>query len=276
MEPGSTWDPENTIANPSPAAQDEPPRSGRTLPFTHMKIVDQIKAIANKRWVQGSFLGCAGGEEFVRGLLRGSAEISVGHATVHMETAARATAPFRFWAIECFWLFMALCGVLFLAKDLIRIARRLPEPKPSPVRPATQLHAGLLPEALAELVRTGRIEKESVPRLLKDLRPHLRTGDETAVLHNHVIEWVGVILGLFPLAGTVAVWIESPEADVRIFFTILLGGFAVGFPVGLMALAASWRRRRRRQMQWLLDREANYQAAHKSSVAPAQSFSAAP
>jgi hypothetical protein len=242
-----------------------------------MKIFDQIKAIAKKRWVQGCFLALAGGDQFIHGLLSGTAEISTGHATVHMETAARATSPVWFWVIECLWLFAALGGVYLVTKDLIRISRGLPEKPPAPPPHASWPQHGPLPEALAELLRTGRIDKESVPRLLTEMRPRPRPADAAPVLHSRVLEWVGIILGLFPLAGIIAAWVESPDAAFRIVMTIIFGVFAAGFPVGFIALAASWRRRRRKQMEWILDREANYKATHEPIVAPpAGSISAAP
>jgi hypothetical protein len=107
------------------------------------------------------------------------------------------------------------------------------------------------------------------------LRPRPRPADAAPVLHSRVLEWVGIILGLFPLAGIIAARVESPDAAFRIVMTIIFGVFAAGFPLGFIAVAASWRKRRREQMEWILDHEAN--STHQPIVAPpASSISAAP
>jgi hypothetical protein len=227
-----------------------------------MGIVDQFRAIF-RPWVMGWLLALAAGGVFVDGLRTGVAEINPGHATVHTTVAERATSPLGFWVIEFIWLAGAILGAFYGTRGLIRISRGLPEKTPELHAPVRQAQPGQVPEALAELVRTGRIDKASVTRLLKDMRPKLRREDAAPVLHSRVLEWAGVILGLVAVAGIVLCWVMSSDADLRNLLTFVLGVFALGFPVGFIALAASWRKRRRKQMEWILELEANYKANHK-------------
>jgi hypothetical protein len=238
-----------------------------------MNASNNIWSIAKRPFVRCWLVALMSGSEFAQGLYTGVAGISVGRAASHMVYAARATSPVKFWLIECIWLSGALFLAFYGTKDLIRFRRGLPEePRPRPAAP----FEGRLPEALAELVRTQQIKEESVPRLLKEMRPQLRPNDRVPVLHSHGIEWGGMIFGLLCVALMSPIFFAMRDPDGRTFAIVILGTIFVGTSASSMAMTAVWRRRRRKQMQWLLDCEARYQAAHKPPASPAPFRPAAP
>jgi hypothetical protein len=239
-----------------------------------MNAFKKIWLLAKRSFVQCWFVALLGGGMFGRGLYTGIASISIGHATVQMVYAARATSPVKFWLIECAWLSCALCLAFYGTRDLIRFRRGLPE-EPQP-RHAVPLQ-GLMPEALAELVHTQRIREESVPRLLKEMRPQLRPSDSAPVLHRHGIEWTGVILGAVSVVAMIVVLLVWTDPYAWVVTVMLFGAFAIVFPVSFILTAASWRRRRRKQMEWILESEARHRSAHPpSDPAPVRSAYAPP
>jgi hypothetical protein len=218
-----------------------------------MKIFDKFKPV-----ITGWFIALGGGIWFADGLRTGKIELSTRtYYYYHPPVVARATSPFWFWVLESGLLGFAIVGAIAGTGALIRISRGLPE-APSPPPPPRRL-----PESLAELVHTHRIAQESVPRLLKELQPQLGANDRLRVLHSRTLEAYGIIMGSFCVVAMIGLLWVTYDTTGRILAVAIFGTLAAGFPAGCFSLAASWRRRRQRQMEWILKREAFYRDTHK-------------
>jgi hypothetical protein len=74
-----------------------------------------------------------------------------------------------------------------------------------------------LPESLVELLRTGRVATEALPRLLHELQPHLRKSSYFPALHQHWEEWFSAIFAVVCLGLIALDWVTVvPEDGVEV------------------------------------------------------------
>jgi hypothetical protein len=111
-----------------------------------------------------------------------------------------------------------------------------------------------LPDSLSDLWRSKRVAKESLPRLLHELQPSLRSYDYSRILHHRRIEGRGGRYALCPLSFMI-IFLFAFLNDRSAVFAM---GFVFCGLVGLGILLWSrffprWLRNRcREQMEWIL------------------------
>lgn len=204
------------------------------------------------RRVGPAFLGCAlAAAIFAWGVLSGSVPMAY-----QASGASVGRHPLLFWGIEAFWLLAALAAGLYGVRQVRNVARGVS------MDDRRARHGGL-PESLHELVNTHRVPRESVPRLLAELRPSLRPSDYYPMLHHHVFEWTGAAGGFIFMAVMCAALTLQPELSkpfvLAVFgaATLAFVGFSVGIPVAL-------RKRRREQMDRIFAAEALHVETRKA------------
>jgi hypothetical protein len=128
-----------------------------------------------------------------------------------------------------------------------------------------------LPESLSELLRTGRVASNALPRLLHELEPSLRKSDYWPLLHSRRLEWFGGCFGLgsFAFFAWIALIIPREALDTGITL-ILAASMAVTFAIFplTLVLARHWRNRRRQQMAAMLASDARPPQAPERAVEP--------
>jgi hypothetical protein len=203
-----------------------------------------------------SLLGCA--------LCAGVFAYSLGSGSVPVPARYRAADvslahhPRLFWAIEAFWLLLGIGAGLNSMREFSRARRGVPEPAAEPRQKG-------LPESLNELVRTSRVPKESVPRLLAELRPSLKPSDYYPVLHRRTFEWTGAILALILFSGMFLALVLLPQ--VSNVLTILAFSLAIAVVLSIFfGIPKSLRSRREAQMQRIFASEAFYNQSQKIAV----------
>ncbi|HLK68531.1 MAG TPA: hypothetical protein VKU19_34095 [Bryobacteraceae bacterium] len=113
----------------------------------------------------------------------------------------------------------------------------------------------MLPDSLSNLWRANRVPTEALPRLLKQMKPDLIKADYHPMLEHpavySVLCWItGCLLGSLTLAP-VAVWLVTGDfsGSSAAVFALASAVFSVLFLYFLFFRA---KRRRTRQMQWIL------------------------
>jgi hypothetical protein len=215
------------------------------------------QSITAARRVGPAFLGFAlAAGIFAWGALSGSVPIP---ARFHASDVSVGNHPLAFWAVEAFWLLAALAAGLHGVREVDHVCRGV----------APELRRGRhggLPESLNELVRTHSVPRESVPRLLAELRPSLRPSDYYPMLHHRVFEWMGVAGGLLFFGGMFATLTLEPWLS-KAFVIAAFGMAAIAFVSVTFAIPASMRRRRHEQMERVFAAETLY-AETRQAPAP--------
>ena len=113
----------------------------------------------------------------------------------------------------------------------------------------------MLPDSLSTLWRANRVPTEALPHLLKQMSPTLIKADYRPMLEHPVVYtvlcWItGCLLGLFTLAP-IAIWLLTGEFS-QSFAALFALATAVFSVLSLYFLFYRGKRRRSRQMQWIL------------------------
>jgi hypothetical protein len=105
----------------------------------------------------------------------------------------------------------------------------------------------MLPESLVELWRTQRVPAESLPRLLRQMQPSLKTSDYLPTLRGKSIQWLAAGVGLFCL-----VIVAFTAHNFEPIEVLLLTLTAMLIPLLPMLVMGRRQARCRRQMDWAL------------------------
>jgi hypothetical protein len=192
-------------------------------------------------------LGCAlAAAIFAWGVWSGSVPIPARYSAA--ADVSLENHPVWFCLVEAFWLLAGLAAGVRGVSEFRDARRGVPAPVARP------RHDGL-PESLSELVRTKSVSKESVPRLLAELRPSLRPSDYYPMLHQRLFEWVGVFGGLVFIACMFIALAVEPELS-KVFIVGSFGAATAGFVAVAFVIPARMRQRRRAQMERIFAAEA--------------------
>jgi hypothetical protein len=198
------------------------------------------------RRVGPAFLGCAlAAAIFAWSALSGSVPIP---ARSHASDVSMGHHPFAFLAVEAFWLLAALAAGLHGVRQVRNIRRGVS------MEERRARHGGL-PEALNELVNSHRVPRESVPRLLAELRPSLQPSDYYPMLHHRVFEWIGAAGGFVFIAAMIATLRLEPALS-KVFVIAAFGLATAAFVALTFGIPAALRKRRHEQMDRIFAAEA--------------------
>ncbi|MGA7340678.1 MAG: hypothetical protein WBX18_08770 [Terracidiphilus sp.] len=223
-----------------------------------MGSATHTKSLARR--VGPALLGCAlSVGVFAYSLWSGSAPVPEKYRA---DDVSRWSHPVWFWLVEIFWLLAAVAAAAYGQQEYKNARLGLPRPAPK------ARHDGL-PESLSEMVRTHRVPRESVPRLLAELRPSLKPSDYYPILHQRAFEWLGTVCAFIFLAGMIATLALLPQVS-RIFTISLFGLAIVVFVAVSFGIPAALRKRRHTQMERIFAAEALHEQTHRPAppIAP--------